>query len=194
VTVLVPISILGTSILVVAIRLLMQSGNRRERSSVTVEEYANARQALDSVFIETAIVRRIFSVEDANFIEVSATPIVRRSFLKERKQLALRWFRKTRKQVAQLMDLHLRLASYTYDPNPRFELRLTVTYLAFVAVFNVVLLLLWLLGPFKASRGISYAIRMAGSFCSAFSIRLGRVNPTRLSPVANLWYTNGPLY
>ena len=183
---LVPISILGTLILVVAIRLLMQSGNRRERSSVTVEEYANARQALDSVLIETAIIRRIFSVEDADFIEVSATAYVRRSFLKERKQLALRWFRKTRKQVAQLMDLHLRLASYTYDPNPRFELRITVKYLTFVAASNVVLLLLWLLGPFKASRGISYAIRTAGGFCSTFSIRLGRVNATRLSPVENL--------
>lgn len=192
-TVLVPISILGTLILVVAIRLLMQSGNRRG-SSVTVEEYANARQALDSVLIETAIIKRIFSVEDADFIELSATACVRRSFLKERKQLAMRWFRKTRKQVAQLMELHLRLASYTYDPNPRNELKITVKYLTFVAAFNVMLVLLWLLGPFKASRGISYAIRTAGSFCSTFNIRLGRVNPTRLSPVENLWYTNGPLY
>src|SRR5258705_89011 len=69
--------------------------------------------------------RRIFSVEDIEFIERSATPVVKCSFLKERKTLAMHWFRKTRKRVAQLMDLHLRLASYTYDPNPRFELRLT---------------------------------------------------------------------
>jgi hypothetical protein len=79
------------------------------------------------------------------------------------------------------MDLHLRLASYTYDPNPGFELRLTVKYFTFVVVSNIALLLLWLLGPFKATRTLSYAIRTAGSFCSTFSFRLERVNPTRLS-------------
>jgi hypothetical protein len=180
-TVLVPISVLGTLIVVLAIRLLAQSGNRRQRPAVTVDEYANAREALDSVFVETAVIKRIFSVEDAEFVARSATPDVKRSFFNERKKLALHWFRRTRKQVAGLMDLHLRLAGYTYDPSPGFELRLTAKYLTFVAVSNIVLLLLWLLGPFKATRSISYAIRTAGSFCTTFSVRLERVNPTRLS-------------
>jgi hypothetical protein len=181
VTVLIPISVLGTLVVALAIRLLAQAGNGRQRPPVTVDEYANARQALDSVFIETAIIKRIFSIEDADFIARRAKPVVKRSFLRERKELALRCFRKTRKQVTQLMDLHLRLASYTYDPIPGFELKLTVEYLIFIAVSNVVLLLLWLFGPYKASRSISYAIRTAGSFCGTFSVRLGRVNPTRLS-------------
>jgi len=181
VTVLVLMTVLGMLIVVFAIRLLVQSENRRRKPSVTADEYANARQALDSVFIETAIIERIFSVEDIEFIEHSATPVVKCSFLKERKTLALHWFRKTRKQVAQLMDLHLRLASHTYDPNPGFELRLTAKYFTFVVVSNIVLLLLWLLGPFKATRTLSYAIRTAGSFCSTFSFRLERVNPTRLN-------------
>jgi hypothetical protein len=180
-TVLVPISVLGTLIVVLAIRLLAQSGNRRQRPAVTVDEYANAREALDSVFVETAVIKRIFSVEDAEFVARSATPDVKCSFFNERKKLALHWFRRTRKQVARLMDLHLRLAGYTYDPSPGFELRLTAKYLTFVAVSNIVLLLLWLLGPFKATRSISYAIRTAGSFCTTFSVRLERVNPTRLS-------------
>jgi hypothetical protein len=180
-TVLVPISVLGTLIVVLAIRLLAQSGNRRQGPAVTVDEYTNAREALDSVFVETAVIKRIFSVEDAEFVARSATPDVKRSFFNERKKLALHWFRRTRKQVAGLMDLHLRLAGYTYDPSPGFELRLTAKYLTFVAVSNIVLLLLWLLGPFKATRSISYAIRTAGSFCTTFSVRLERVNPTRLS-------------
>jgi hypothetical protein len=180
-TVLVPISILGTLIVVLAIRLLAQAGNRRERPAVTVDEYAKAREALDALFVETAMIKRIFSLEDAEFVARSATLDVTRSFLNERKKLALHWFRRTRKQVAGLMDLHLRLAGYTYDPSPGFELRLTAKYLTFEAVSNIVLLLLWLLGPFKATRSISYAIRAAGSVCTTFSIRLERVNPTRLS-------------
>jgi len=180
-TLLVPISLLGTLIVVLAIRLLAQSGNRRERPAVTVDEYAKAREALDAIFVETGMIKRIFSLEDAEFVAHSGTPDVTRSFLKERKKLALQWFRGTRKQVAQLMDLHLRLAGYTHDPSPGFELRLTAKYLIFVAVSNIVLLLVWVLGPFKATRSISYAIRAAGSFCTTFSVRLERVNPTRLS-------------
>ena len=180
-TVLIPISVLGTLVVALAIRLLAQAGNGRQRPPVTVDEYVNARQALDSVFIETAIIKRIFSIEDADFIARCAKPAVKRSFLKGRKELALLCFRRIRKQVTQLMDLHLRLASYTYEPNPAFELRLTVNFLIFVAVSNVVLLLLWLLGPYKASRSISYAVRTTGSFCGTFTVRLGRVNPTSLS-------------
>ncbi len=180
-TVLVPISVLGTLIVVLASRLLVQSGNRRQRPDVTADEYANARQALDSVFAETALIKRIFSIEDAEFIARSATADVKYAFFNERKKLALHWFRRTRKQMGGLMDLHLRLASYTYDPSPGLELKLTAKYLTFVAVSNIVLLLLWLLGPFKATRIISYTIRAAGSFCTTFSVRLERVNPTHLS-------------
>ena len=137
-TVLVPISVLGTLIVVLASRLLVQSGNRRHRPDVTADEYADAHQALESVFAETALIKRIFSVEDAEFIARSATPDVKCAFFSERKKLALQWFRRTRKQMVQLMDLHLRLASYTYDPSPGFELRLTAKYLTFLAVSNIV--------------------------------------------------------
>jgi hypothetical protein len=176
------ILLLSTLIVVLAIRLLAQSGNRRQRPAVTIDEYATAREALDTVFVETEAIKRIFSVEDAEFIARSARPDVQCLFLKERKKLAHQWVRKTRTQVARLMDLHLRLASYTYDPSPRFELKLTAKYLTFVVVSFIVLLLVWLLGPFKATRSISYAIRTAGSFCATFSVRLERVNPTHLSP------------
>jgi hypothetical protein len=175
------ISLLGALILVWGIRLLAQSRNWRQMPAVTIDDYANAREALDAVFAETASIKRIFAVEDAEFVARSATPDVQRLFLSERKKLAQQWFAKTRRQVAQLMDLHLRLASYTYDPTPGFELKLTVKYLTFVVVSNIAAVLLWLLGPFNATRIISYTIRTAGNVCTTFSLRLKQVNPTRLS-------------
>jgi len=42
------------------------------------------------------------------------------------------------------MDLHLRLAGYTHEPNPRFELKLTAKYLSFLLVSYALLFLLWL--------------------------------------------------
>ena len=80
------------------------------------------------------------------FISRSAPNHAWRLFLKERKILALQWLRLMRKQVAQLMDVHLRLASHTYDPSPRFELRLTAKYLTFALFSYIVLFLLWVRG------------------------------------------------
>jgi hypothetical protein len=180
VTALIIISLLGTLILVSGIRLLLQWRNRRQNLAVTIEDYANAREALDSIFVQTEAIRRVFSIEDAEFIARSATPDVKRLFLDERQKLALEWFRKTRKYLAQLMDLHLRLASYTYDPSPRFEFKLTASYLTFVVVSRLAQVALGLFGPFATTGVISHTIRKAGNFCTTFSLRVEQVNPTRL--------------
>jgi hypothetical protein len=176
------ILLLGLLILTFALRLLLQSLKAGiHNRPVTVDDFSQAREALDSVFVATAAINRIFSSEDMDFIARSASNDARRLFLKERKILALQWLRMMQKQVAHLMNVHLRLASHTYDPSPRFELRLSARYLAFGAVSYIVLLLLWLRGPFKATRSTAYTIRAAGNFCSVFSLRLDQINPARLS-------------
>ncbi len=173
---LLPIVLLGTLILILGARLTSQASNARRRSrSVTIEEFANAREALDTVIVETGAVERIFSSDDIEFISRSSTPKVQRLFLKERKALAMLWLRKTQKQVAQFMDLHLRLAGYTQEPSPRFELKLAGKYVAFIVVSYLLLLLLWLRGPFKARRVVGYTCGVAGHFCAICSMRLERV-------------------
>ncbi|HXM94616.1 MAG TPA: hypothetical protein VN943_08175 [Candidatus Acidoferrum sp.] len=170
------IVVLGILILIFGLRLVLQSSNTSTQSqSVTMEEFANAREALDTVFVEASAIERIFSTDDMEFISRSGTPKVQRLFLKERKALAIQWLRKTQKQVAQLMDLHLRLAGYTHEPSPRFELKLTAKYLKFSLVSYILLLLLWLRGPFKAKRVVAYTSGVAGYFCTVFSLRLESV-------------------
>jgi hypothetical protein len=78
------------------------------------------------------------------------------------------------------MDLHLRLAGYTHEPSPRFELKLTAKYLTFLLVSNLLLLLLWLRGPFKPKRAVAYTSRIAGYFCTVFSLRLKSVSAMHL--------------
>jgi hypothetical protein len=179
---LVLILLLSTLILTFGVRLLVQSlKSRTDKRVVTVDDFCQARQVLDSVFCEAAAIERIFSSEDIDFISRSGAKDARRLFLKERKKLALQWLRLIQSQLAHLMDLHLRLASYTYDPSPGFELKLSAKYLNLRVVSYIVLLLLWLRGPFKATAVIAYTIRAAGRFCTTFSLRLERVSPTRLS-------------
>lgn len=169
-------SLIGTLILALCLRLLTQSRSKSKSQTVTPEDYAQAQEMLDSIFIETTAINRVFSIEDANFIARSATPDVQRLFFKERKKLALQWFRNTQRQVARLMDLHLRLASYTHDPSPGFELTLTVRYMSFMLVSNVAWFLLWSLGTARANQLFSYTIRNAGTFCNNLRVRIARVN------------------
>jgi hypothetical protein len=166
----------GALILLFGVRLVVQSSKTRGQClPVSMEEFANAREALDTVFVESAAIRRIFSTEDMEFISHSSTREVQHLFLKERKALAIRWLRKTQKEVALLMDIHLRLAGYTHEPSPRFELKLTAKYLAFFVVSYLLLFLLWLRGPFKAKRIVGYTVAVAGYFCTVFSVRLGSI-------------------
>lgn len=179
---LIPIVLLGTLILIFSARLLVQSSRQRHGQVVTIEDFSRARAALDSLFVETAAIKRIFAKEDMEFISEATTEDVQRLFRKERKGLALQWVRMTQKQVAHLMDLHLRLASYTKEPSPRYEVKLTANYLCFILASYGLLILLSLFGPFEAARIVAYAVRVAEYFCSVFTLRLEKIEPARLSP------------
>jgi hypothetical protein len=179
---LLPIVLVGALILVLGLRLVLQSSSsQRQDHSVSMEELTKAREALDTVFVESAAIRRIFSPEDMQFVAHAGPHRVRHLFLKERKALAIQWLRKTQKEVALLMDIHLRLAAYTLEPSSRFELQLTARYFAFMIVSYFLLLLLWLRGPFKARRIVDYTVGVAGHFCTIFSVRLNSVNAPHLS-------------
>jgi hypothetical protein len=177
------IVILGSLILIFGLRLVLQAPTTSAQSpSVTLEEFADAREALDIAFVEAAAIERIFSTEDMEFISHASSSRARRLFLEERKALAIQWLRKTQKQVAQLMDLHLRIAGHTHEPSPRFELKLGVRYLSFFLASYLLLFLLWLRGPFKAKRVVRYTSYIAGYFCTVFSLRLEGVNAVHLGP------------
>jgi hypothetical protein len=180
---LVPILALGTLILVLACRLLVQATAKRVTEPVTVEDFSGARTALDLGFVETTTMKRIFATEDMEFVSRMGTRDIQQLFLKERKELAIQWLRMTQRQVARLMDLHLRLASYTYEPSPRFELKLTVEHLWFILVSNLVLFLLWLRGPFEAATIVGYTLRISESLSSVFSLRLEEIDPVKLDSV-----------
>jgi hypothetical protein len=180
-TALLAIVILGSLILILGLRLALQLPRTSAQSpSVTLEEFASAREALDTTFVEAAAIERIFSTEDMEFIFHESSPRARRLFLEERKTLAIQWLRKTQRQVAQLMDLHLRLAGHTREPSSRFELKLAAKYVSFLVVSYLLLFLLWLRGPFKARRIVAYTSRVAGYFCTVFSLRLENVNAVHL--------------
>jgi hypothetical protein len=106
-TAILPILLLGALILVLSGRLLLQQTKGKDAEAVTIADYTRARAALESVFVETTAIKRIFAAEDWEFISRTGATEVQRFFLKERGELARQWLRMTQRQVAHLMDVHV---------------------------------------------------------------------------------------
>lgn len=179
----IPSLLLTTLIFIFAGRVVWQYLAQSQSPVVTMEDYSRARVALDSLFAETAVIRRIIATEDLEFVRRNGRNEVEHFFLKERKDLAIQWLRLTQKQVARLMDLHRSLASYTYEPSTGFEFRLEVKYRCFVLASNALLILLWWRGPFETVRILGYTLKAAEHFCSVFDLRLEGTNTIKLIPV-----------
>lgn len=171
---------LGLLILIFGLRLLRLSDRQRQTPPVTMEEFANARRALDGVFAEAAAIDRIFSTEDMDFISQASVPNVRRRFLGSRKALATQWLRQLQAQVAQLMELHLRLAALARQSSYWLELQLSASYACFWLTSHLLLILMRMFGPFRVRRMVAYISRLAGKFCTIFSLRLESVDSARI--------------
>jgi hypothetical protein len=176
----IPVLFAGIVVLLLCVRLVVQILSS-EPGVVNADDFAKARQALDSMLIKTAAIKRILSNEDLKFVSRSGSNELRRFFLKERKILVLHWFRTIQKQVAYLMDIHLRLAAFA-TPSPRSELKLSVQYAIFMAVSNCLLAIFWLFGPFNAQRTLTYIIYTVERFFGTFRDRMERINSVQLQP------------
>lgn len=177
---LIPVIILGSLVLVFSGRLLLQWSKNRHAQPATAEDFSRARGVLDSMSLEAMATKRIFAIDDLEFVARHGTSKVLRLFVEERRLLAVSWLRLTQKQVEQLMEIHLKLASYTFEPSPRLEFRLTINYVCFLVVSNALLLFLWLRGPFNAVRIVGYALAMTDYFRSVFRLRLEKTDPVKL--------------
>ena len=149
---------------------------------VTIEQFSRAQEAVDALIGVFSLGKRIFEVGDMKFISRQPSLEARRVFLLERKALAISWLRHTRRQLAYLMDLHLKLASYTYQPNPRSDVRLWIEYRMLAFACDSLVVLVWIRGPFRLGTIVGYTLSTVNELCAVFSLRLEDINPALLGP------------
>jgi hypothetical protein len=176
-----PYVLLGVFILALGVRLVVQIVMHRGAEYATLEDRLRFGKVLNCVCVEADIMRRILSRDDARFIEGMGAPQVRKLFYSERKKLALRWVLRTQKQVSYLLKTHLMLAGHTSKPTHNFDFDLSAKYLVFKFISSVVLAIIWLVGPFKASIMITYIINSAEYFSSIFRLRHFDVQDSQLA-------------
>ena len=175
---LLPFLILGA----VGLAVLLYWTRINGHDDVTIEQFSRAQEAVDALIGVFSLGKRIFEVGDMKFISRQPSLEARRVFLQERKALAISWLRHTRRQLAYLMDLHLKLASYTYHPNPRSDLSLWFEYRIFALVCDSLVAVVWIRGPFQLGTIVGHTLSAVNEFCAVFSLRLEDINPALLGP------------
>ena len=178
------IAILASLILLLWIRLIVQSRQGNDSRVVTIEDFSQAQNMLDCLILEKGLTNRIFGSDDAQFISSVGTAEVQSFFEKERKTIAIKWIRKTQKEMARLMDIHLKLASYTYNPSARYEFSFAAKYMLFVLASYIALFMVFIEGPYQTARVFAYTIDATGRLYTTFRLRLDEVNPARLRSLA----------
>lgn len=96
---------------------------------------------------------RIFGREDWDFIRGSASEHVQRLFLRERKVIALDWISQLRSQARAGMHLHASRVRASEELQPVVEIKLAITYYAFLAKSGLISTIVLLGGP-MALRGM----------------------------------------
>jgi hypothetical protein len=179
------IVLFGVTILYVAARQFVESGRRLDRFP-TIDDLSQARAAVDAVFERTRLVRQIFSPADLKYAMENCSDDVAPTLLAERKKIALSWLRKTQRLLAQLFELHRRLASCTYAPSQKTEISLMIRYASFVVLSNAALVYIWWRGPFAFGAVGEYLLQGSERFFTIFSLRFEQVDPIRLSAVQHV--------
>lgn len=109
-----------------------------------------------------ALLNRCLSVEDAEFAASLGSPAVLRLLLRERRRFALEWLRQTRSEAARLLRLHVRTVRHAPDLRPVREASLLFQAGLFLAVYEMLVLTVWLYGPFRTRRFVHAVHGLAG--------------------------------
>ena len=170
--------------------LLMFWANRTLSSTVDAKSFSEVQQALTELQLDLPpkfIGTKIFSEQDWNFICTHTSPSIQRTFLEERKALAVSWLRQMRRSVGLLMEFHRTAVRGNVNLSPSLELRLAFDYLFFLLTFQVLCAIIRLRGPFCAGRFISFTVSAADKLSYLSGHILVGLDPSRLGQIKNNW-------
>lgn len=179
---------LATGMLLLA--LLLFWALRATESATGSKALSDAQETLTALELELpprALVERIFSPQDWDFVSSQTAVQIRITFLQERRTIALSWLRQTRRQAARLMDFHRRAVRWNTNLSPAIEIKLAANYVLFLLVCEILLGLIWLRGPFYARRMVGYAMGMAEQLWFISGQLLAGLDPARLSRIKAVW-------
>lgn len=132
-------------------------------------DISTARDALASLqdrFLPVNLVARILDANDLDYVHSLNEPRIVELLETERKAIALYWLRHTRRQVKTVMGFHVKSARQNPRLTVSLEMKLALDYFAFLLVCDALRGLIWMRGPFRATK-IARGVRtIAARFCA----------------------------
>lgn len=105
---------------------------------------------------------RCLSAEDVAFAASLESPPVLRLLLRERRRLALLWLRMTKQEARRLFGLHVRAVRHATDLRPAREAYLLIQFGLFLMVYEIIVGLVAMYGPFRTQALVRSIQRLAG--------------------------------
>ena len=103
---------------------------------------------------DAAALKGIFSSEDRQFISEEGDKQASKIFRRERRRLALRWIERQKYQSVSIMRRHREASGRAADLQPAREVNLFLRYCQLKCMFELLALLVWLVGP-EGLRGLA---------------------------------------
>ena len=150
---------LGVLLIAVLARMLWQSEQKAKDLPLDGSRETTVR--FNNLAEHDRIVERIFGDEDWNFLKHRVPSEIRRSFLKQRREMAFCWLTLVRVKAKGAMHQHLAYARSFQSLEPVLECKVAINYLAFELSCALLTGLLWFRGP-VALRG---TVVRAHQFC-----------------------------
>jgi len=166
--------------------LLLRWVRRSAEVAPPRRDLSSAQEALAAFRLELpshALVEKIFSLQDWDFVSNHAPLQVRQMFLRERTRMARAWLRQTKSKVGTLMRFYRIAARQSQGLRPAAEAKLAAQYLAYLLVHATLSALIGLRGPFGAKEIVQYCAGLAEQLYSTAVQALLEIDPAALSKV-----------
>jgi hypothetical protein len=146
-------------------------------------EARDSLQTLQHGLLPADLLTRIFDRQDLNYVTEKMSPEICKLFLAERKRISLRWVRRVRLEVLNLMHFHLAHSRFHTKISLLTEMRLALDFSGLLLACRVLETLFYLRGPYAAPPLVNATVSVAARLCTASEKSLEFLNVSNLRPV-----------
>lgn len=134
---------------------------------------ADASKALRLELPPADLIERVLDPRDLAFVREESSAETVRLFEQERRALVISWLRHTRRHVEHLMSYHARAVRQSADLRPTLEIKLGLHYVRFLVVYELILGLSYIRGPFRIRPMMRYVVGVTTQLHGASDKLLG---------------------
>lgn len=128
------------------------------RASESRSSPVDASKALRLELPPADLIERVLDARDLAFVRKESPVETVRLFERERRALAISWLRHTRREVGRLMGYHAGAVRQNMNLRPALEIQLGLHYVRFLVVYELILGLSYLRGPFQIRPMMGYVV------------------------------------